>query len=262
MRIPLLRGREFGPEDQGQNSRSIIISRLLARRLYGNENAAGRDFELENKARFTVVGVVDDVLMNSLNQEPTPAMYFPAPAFLWANMTVVMRTQGDPLRAENLLRAKVREIDARQPIYNVRSMEYWIARDGSQARTNALLLTIFALVALMLAAIGVYGVLSYSVTQRTGELGIRIALGARAWDVMWLVLGQGMALAIGGLAAGALAAFALRQSIETILFGVHANDPGTFVTVILALALVSLLACLAPAWRAGRIDPLLALRQE
>jgi putative ABC transport system permease protein len=262
MRIPLLRGRFFGPEDQGEKASSIVISGLLARRLYGDENVVGRDFEREIKEHFTIVGVVGDVRMNSLNQEPSPAMYFPAPRGLWPNMTVVVRTQGDPLHAEALLRSKVRELDARQPIYNVRSMENWIARDGSQARTNALLLTIFALVALALAAVGVYGVLSYSVTQRTSDLGIRIALGARAWDVMRLVLREGMLLALVGLAAGALGALAMRRTIETILFGVHADDPGTFVTVMFTLAIVSLLACTVPAWRAGRIDPLLALRQE
>jgi len=262
MRVPLLRGRFFGPEDQGKDTLSIMISGLLARRLYGDENAVGRAFELESKERFTIVGVVGDVRMNALDQEPTPAMYFPAPPSIWSNMTVVVRTAGDPLRAESLLRSKVRELDARQPIYNVRTMDYWIARDGSQARSNALLLTIFALVALLLAAVGVYGVLSYSVTQRTGELGIRIALGARAWDVMRLVLGQGVALALAGLASGALGALALRRTIETILFDVRGNDAGTFVTVMISLAIVSLLACVPPAWRAGRIDPLLALRQE
>jgi putative ABC transport system permease protein len=189
-------------------------------------------------------------------------MYFPSPRSLWNNLTVVIRTAGEPESATTALRDVVKQIDPLQPIYNVRTMNQWIEQDAAQARSNTTLLSIFGAVSLLLAAIGVYGVLSYSVTQRTSELGIRIALGARTSDVAGLVLRQGMLLSVAGLAAGALGALALQKLLQTILFGVSARDPWTFVVVLLGLAAVSVLACALPAWRAGRIDPLTALRQE
>jgi len=199
---------------------------------------------------------------NSLESDPRPAMYFPSPRSLWSNTTVVIRTAGEPESATTALRDVVKQIDPLQPIYNIRTLDQWIEQDSAQARSNTMLLSIFGAVSLLLAAIGVYGVLSYSVTQRTSELGIRIALGARTSDVAGLVLRQGMLLSMAGLVAGALGALALQKLLQTVLFGVSARDPWTFVVVLLGLGAVSGLACALPAWRASRIDPLIALRQE
>jgi putative ABC transport system permease protein len=262
MGIPLLRGRYFGLEDEAENAVTIILSRSYARRLYGDEDAVGRQFDLDANGLFTVVGVVGDVRLYSLEQEPGPAMYFPAPRSLWSTMTVVIRTAGDPSTAAGILRRVVRQLDPLQPVHNVRTMDQWIGESSVQARANTVLLTIFGAVALLLAAIGVYGVLAYSVTQRAGEIGVRIALGAGAGGIMRLVIGQGMLLAAIGLAAGAAGALALERAVSTILFGISAHDPATFAGVLASLALVSLLACSLPAWRAGRLDPLQALRQE
>ncbi|HEV8146455.1 MAG TPA: ABC transporter permease [Bryobacteraceae bacterium] len=262
MNIPLLRGRQFGPEDQAEKSNSIALSALLAKRAYGTEDVVGRKFELERGQRFTIVAVVADVRNNSLENDPRPAMYFPSPRSLWNNMTVVIRTAGEPESATTTLREVVKQIDPLQPIYNIRTLDQWIEQDSAQARSNTMLLSIFGAVSLLLAAIGVYGVLSYSVTQRTSELGIRIALGARTSDVAGLVLRQGMLLSMAGLVAGALGALALQKLLQTVLFGVSARDPWTFVVVLLGLGAVSGLACALPAWRASRIDPLIALRQE
>ena len=262
MGIPLLHGRFFGPEDEGDKANTIIISGMLAKRLYGDEHAAGKEFELEGNRRFVIAGVVGDVRLYGLEQDPAPAMYILAPRSLWPNMTIVLRTVGDPLKAAEILRAKVQQLDRLQPLFNVRSMDQWIDSSSAEARSNTVLLSIFAMVALALAAVGVYGVLSYSVSQRTAEIGVRIALGAHASDIMRLVLRQGMMLAAIGLCAGALGALALHRALNTMLFGISARDPGTFIAVLTCLAAVSLLACSMPAWKASRVDPLIALRQD
>jgi ABC-type antimicrobial peptide transport system permease subunit len=206
--------------------------------------------------------VVGDVRLYGLEQDPAPAMYILAPRSLWPNMTIVVRTAGDPLKAAEVLRTKVQNMDPRQPLFNVRTMNQWIDSSSAEARTNTVLLSIFAMVALALAAVGVYSVLSYSVSQRTAEIGVRIALGAHASDIMRLVLRQGMTLAAIGLCAGGLGALALHRALDTMLFGISPRDPGTFVAVLISLAAVSLVACSMPAWKASRVDPLVALRQD
>jgi putative ABC transport system permease protein len=189
-------------------------------------------------------------------------MYFPSPPSLWATFTVVIRTTGDPRNAASLLREKVKELDPNQPIFNVRSMEDWLQRDAAEPRAYTLLLSIFAGVALALACIGVYGVLSYSVAQRTAEIGVRVALGARGWHVLRLVLGQGMLLVGAGLALGIGSAFGLIRLIKSMLYGVSSHDPETFLGVTAALFVIALAACLLPALRAMRVDPVIALRAE
>ena len=263
MGIPLLRGRFFGPEDQAEGVPSILLSASYARQLYGDQDAVGRAFRLgDQKTRFQVVGVVGDVRLYSLEQEPSPAMYFAAPVNLWSTMTIVIRTAGNPSGGAPLLRGIVKQMDPLQPIYSARTMDQWIDNSSVQARSNAILVTIFGGVAMLLAAIGVYGVLAYSVTQRTSEIGVRIALGAGEGSIMRLVIGQGMLLAAVGLVSGALGALGLQQAVSKVLFGISPRDPATFAVVLPGLAVVSLLACFVPAWRAGRIDPLRALRQE
>ena len=259
--VPLLRGRQFGKEDANGRP-TVIISGSAARRLFGEQNPVGREIQLSNKVRFVVVGVVGDIRQNELAMEPLPAMYFPSPPSLWATFTVVIRTTGDPLNAASLLREKVKELDPNQPLFNVRSMDEWLQRSAAEPRAYTLLLSIFAGVALALACIGVYGVLSYSVAQRTSEIGVRMALGARGWHVLRLVLGQGMLLVGAGLALGLGSALGLIRLIQSMLYGVSSHDPETFLGVTAALFVIALAACLLPGLRAMRVDPVIALRTE
>jgi ABC-type antimicrobial peptide transport system permease subunit len=177
-------------------------------------------------------------------------------------MTVVVNTSGDELKAAELLRQKVKELDANQPIFNVRSMEQWVTASAAQPRAYTFLLSIFAGLALLLACIGIYGVLSYSVAQRTSEIGLRMALGARQWNVLQLVIGQGMLMVVSGLLLGLGSAFTLARAIRSMLYGVSSHDPQTFVVVSVSLLMIALAACLLPAMRATRVDPVVALRSE
>jgi putative ABC transport system permease protein len=262
MGIPLLHGR-FANSQDAAGQPVVIISAGLARRLWGNQNAAGKEMEIGNgRNRSLVIGVVGDARNNDPAEEPAPAMYFPAPPALWSTMTVVIKTSGDELKAAELLRQKIKELDANQPIFNVRSMEQWVTASAAQPRAYAFLLSIFAGLALLLACIGIYGVLSYSVAQRTSEIGLRMALGARQWNVLQLVIGQGMLMVAGGLLLGLGGALALARLIRSMLYGVSPHDPETFVAVCVSLLLIALAACFLPAMRATRVDPVVALRSE
>ncbi len=209
-----------------------------------------------------MVGVVGDVHLSALNQDPGPAMYFTAWSGPWPSMDVVIRTAGDPLLSLQAVRQRLHELDAELPMANVRSMDQWLSASAAQPRLNAWLVAAFACVALALAAIGVYGVLSYSVTQRTREIGLRMALGAERSSVLRLVVREGMAVAVVGIAAGLVGALAVSRVLGSLLYGVPERDPATFAGVAAALAVVALLACAAPAWRASKVDPMVALRCE
>jgi putative ABC transport system permease protein len=177
-------------------------------------------------------------------------------------MTFVIRTRGDAEAVTPAARNVIRSLDPEQPVADVRPMESLIGTSVARARFNTLLLTIFAVVALLLAGVGIYGVMAYSVAQRTNEIGVRMALGARATDVLRLVVRRGMTLALAGVALGMAASFALTRVMETLLFNVSATDPLTFAGIPLLLAFVALLACLIPARRAAKVDPMVALRCE
>jgi putative ABC transport system permease protein len=262
MGIPLLHGR-FANSLDAAGQPVVIISAGLTRRLWGNQDPVGKEIEIGNrKNRSLVIGVVGDARNNDPAEEPTPAMYFPAPPALWSTMTVVIKTSGDELKAAELLRQKVKELDSNQPIFNVRSMEQWVTASAAQPRAYAFLLSIFAGLALLLACIGIYGVLSYSVAQRTSEIGLRMALGARQWNVLQLVIGQGMLMVAGGLLLGLGGSLGLARLIRSMLYGVSSHDPQTFVGVSVSVLLIALAACFLPAMRATRVDPVVALRSE
>jgi putative ABC transport system permease protein len=208
-----------------------------------------------------VVGVVGDVHNSTLNQE-FPCLYFSAATRLAPLMDIVVRTEGRPQSALSAARSVINRIDPELPLSNVRTVEEYVFNNAAQPRLNAALLGVFAGVALLIAAIGVYGVLAYSVNQRTREIGLRMALGAQQSGVLFWIAGQGMLVALVGIGAGLAGAYALSRLLSTLLFGIQPRDPFTFTVVAALLSAVALVACLAPARRASRVDPIVALREE
>jgi putative ABC transport system permease protein len=261
MRIPLLRGRNFTEQEVRQSAKVVIISDLLARKVFPNEEPIGKRLILViAKQPFEIIGIVGDIRDRALEVNPLPAMYLPSNQTGWMN--VVVRTQGDPASLTGAIRKEVRAIDPDQPIAAMRTMNEWMGTAVAGPRYRTALLALFAFVALVLASTGIYGVMSYSVSQRTHEIGVRMALGARQLDVMKLVVRQGMTLVIVGVGLGLLGAIALTRVMSTLLFGVTAKDPLTFVVVAALLTLVAFVACYLPARRATKVDPLVALRYE
>jgi putative ABC transport system permease protein len=262
MRIPILRGRDFTEQDD-ENSTSIIISDAMARRFWPNEDPIGKRFRPGVfNSWMTVVGVVGDVRDIRPDQEPAPAFYFSAPYLDFRAVTILVRGAGNPESLTASVRAEIAAMDRNLPVYNIRTMSAILSRATDQPRFQATLLGLFALVALILATMGVYGVMSYAVTQRAPEIGVRMALGAQRRDVLKLILGGGMAVALSGVTIGLLASIALTRLLKSLLFGVSATDPLTFGLIALLLILAALLACWIPARRATKVDPIIALRYE
>jgi putative ABC transport system permease protein len=265
MQIPLLRGREFTDQDlPGPATAPVptIVTPETARKFWGDDDPIGRDLILGTGRHFTVVGVVAGVRNAALSRDIAPAMYFPAATRLWPLMDVVVRTGGRPEAALTAVRQRLHALDSELPMSNVRTMTQWISLASAQPRLNALLIAAFAVVALLIATIGIYGVLSYSVSQRTREIGLRLAIGSQPGGVLCLIVRQGMKVALGGIAAGLVAALAVSRLLATLLYGVQGRDPMTFVAVAGTLTAVSLLACYIPARRAARVDPIVALRED
>jgi predicted permease len=262
MEIPLLRGRNFGEQDGGLTPGPTIVSQEAAERLWGGADPLGRILRFGNGKEFVVVGVAAGVRNASLNQSPAPAIYLPAVLRAWPVMDVVVRTSGKPEAAVAGVRQKLRELDPEMPMAVVRTMDQWLDLTAAQPRLNAVLLMIFSAVALLIAAIGIYGVLSYSVTQRTREIGLRMAIGAQPGGVLRWIVREGMVVALAGIAVGLAGAIGVSRLLESLLFGVTARDPATFAGVAVALAVVAGAACYVPARRASRVDPIVALREE
>jgi predicted permease len=265
--VPLHAGRSFDATDRWGSRRVVILNETAARMLWPGEQAVGRKLQLgtaglNGEVDGEVVGVVGDVRYRRLEQAAAPEAYLPALQAGYARTTVFLRTSGDPLAVVPALRSAVRAVDDDLPIYLVRTLEEQIGLALSKARFGSLLLTCFAGVALLLAALGVYGVLSQAVAARRREIGVRIALGAAAGQVERLVLGQGLRLALAGALAGLALALALGGGLRGLLFAVPARDPLTLGVVLLLLLVVAFAACLLPARRAARVDPTLVLRAE
>jgi putative ABC transport system permease protein len=262
MRIPLLRGRDFTDADTATAPQVVIVSRAAARTLWGDDDPIGRTVRrVADGSEFTVVGVVGDVRSTTLNRE-SPALYYSAGARTWPLMDIVIRPSGNAASVVTAVRQTVRGMDPELPLSNVRPMRDWVATSAAQPRFNAVLLGLFAGIALLVAAIGTYGVLAYSVSQRTRELGVRMALGADRAGVLRLIVGEGMVVGIAGIIVGVVAAAALGRAISTLVFGVSAWDPATYVLVTGTLGVVTLAASVVPAMRASRVDPIVALRLE
>ncbi|MDQ3252595.1 MAG: ABC transporter permease [Acidobacteriota bacterium] len=273
----LVNGRFLANSDQESSLKVAVINETLARRQWPNEDPLGKRLRLLDApperatAQFmTVVGVVADAKNRSLSAELRQEVYIPlrqqavslGGARPSVSMVLMARTGGEAAGLTNVVRQEVRELDSNVPITQVRTMEQMIDKAVGPLRFSALLLTLFALVALSLGVIGIYGVMSYTVAQRTREIGIRLALGAQTKDVLRAVIGQGMKLALAGVMVGLATSFALTQLMKNLLFGISAADPLTYGVVAVSLTLVALVACYIPARRATRVDPMVALRYE
>jgi len=266
--IPLLEGRYFTERDVAGAPAVTIINKALARRYWPGESPLGKRIEVaSNKQWLSVVGVVGDVKRQGLEAETepgyfTPHLQPPAGRHLHSGWNLVVRTASDPMSLAAAVQREVWAVDKDQPVTNIQTLEQVISDSIAPLRFRTLLLGLFAVVALVLATVGIYGVMAYAVMQRTHEIGIRMALGAQLRDVLKLVIGQGMRLALIGIALGLLAASALTRLVKSLLFGVSATDPVTFVIVATLLAGMALLACWLPARRATKVDPMIALRCE
>ena len=261
--IPLLKGRALTERDNQNAPQTIMINQALADRIFGDEDPIGkRLLALDGKPQ-EIVGIASNARQWGLDRPADPEIYFPFSQINFTSeSTLVVRTAGAPARLIDAVRSAVREVSSDAPVFRVKTMMDVMANSTAQQRFNMILMTVFAAVALVMAAIGLYGVISYSVTQRTHEIGIRMALGASTGAVVKLVVGQGMLLASAGVLIGLGAAFALTRLLSSLLFGISPTDPITFAVISLILTGVALAACFVPARRATKVDPMIALRYE
>jgi predicted permease len=276
--VPLRRGRLFNDADSSRGAPVVILNEAFAKKYWPKEDPLGLSIsighgmgpEFEDRPRL-IVGIVGNVRENGLDQDLPPVYYVPeeqAPDGMIARSnrmfpsTWIVRTSGSPSALAGSVEREMLRVDPQLPVSEVYSMAQIVSKSTARQNFNMLLLGIFAGVALLLAAAGIYGVMAYSVEQRTHEIGVRMALGANRREVLGLVLKRGMTLALAGLAVGMVAAFGLTRLLKSMLFGIAPHDPGTFVAVPVLLTLVSALACAIPARRAAKVDPMVALRHE
>jgi putative ABC transport system permease protein len=263
---PLIEGRSFNDSESESGPLAAIINQSLARKLFPNESPLGKHLKLINPEQSSdwraIVGVVGDVKYSGLDDTGEAAIYTPfaQTPFLWAY--VMVRTEPDAGNLIASIRSAVSSVDPSISAVNLRPMSSLVSESVAQPRFQMMLLAAFALLALVLAAVGLYGVMSYLVTQRTREIGVRMALGARPSDVLKIVVGQGMTLAAAGCAVGIGGALAVTRLMASLLYGVSPTDAATFAVVSLALLGVALGACFVPALRAAKVDPMVALRHE
>jgi putative ABC transport system permease protein len=268
MGIPVVKGRAFTDEDREGSTPVIIVSSAFANRFFAGQDPLGKRIkqggpEDEDSPWMTIVGIVGDIHHYGLSSDVSSEMYMPLAQRPQAEMTLVVRSaSANPISLLPVIRREVEAIDKDQPVYGVKTMEHLLSDSVASERLSVTLLGLFAALAFLLACVGIYGVISYSVTQRTHEIGVRIALGASTSDILKLVVGQGMKMVVVGLALGLIASFALTRVMASLLFQVSATDPATFILVSLMLAGVAFFASFIPARRATRVDPMIALRYE
>jgi predicted permease len=266
MGTPLLSGRAFADEDSSRSLKVIVVHEALARRLWPGEDPLGKRLKQgwpESQSPWReVVGVVADVKFEGLAEVTPLQVYMPAAQEPTSDYAIVVRSNAPPPALEAPVEAAVRALDADVPVFTVRTMDRVIAASVGRERMSVVVLGVFAFVALTLASIGLYGLVAHGVTERTHEIGVRMALGAHRRHVVSLVIRQGLSMAVAGAAVGVVGALALSRSIRGLLFGVTPTDPSTFMIVIVMLLGVATLACYIPASRATRLDPMRALRSE
>jgi len=261
MGIPVLQGRALSEGDAEGAPPAVLVSRSFVARYMPDENPIGKRLAIDD-VMATIVGIAGDIRQSGLDDEAAPHVYVSSLQFPASRFGLLVRTSVDPISLSGAIRSQVQAVDRGQPVYNIATMEERIAETMSERRLYLWLLGSFASIAMALATIGIYGVISYSVSRRTQEIGIRLALGARTGDMQRMIIKQGMVPTLIGVAIGLAAALALGRIIESMLFETDASDPATFTIVSLTLAGIALLACLIPARRAARIDPMTALRCE
>ena len=263
MRIPLLKGRYFDEHDTKGAPETVIVDETLAERFWPNEDPIGKRLQRGGSASWrTVVGVISDAKQYSSEKEPPIAVYYPSEQSVARNMFLVIRTTRDPAGLTSTITQEIQSLDPEMPVFDVSTMDQRLHDSLARRRFSMFLLGVFAVIASFLAAIGIYGVMAYSVNERTHEIGIRLALGAQPANVLRLVIRQALALTSLGIAIGLTGAFALTRVMSSLLYGVSATDGFTFVITPLVLGMVALLASYIPARRAARVDPMIALRCE
>ena len=263
LQIPLVKGRDFTPQDTKSSQRVVIVSETFVNRYWPNQEALGKQLNSDlTHEWFTVIGVARDSKVNGLNEKPTPFLYLPQYQVYRATMIVLARTNGDPLAAGKTVEKTIHELNADLVVFDITSLELREQIASFGQRVAGTFVGAFGLLALVLAAVGIYGVTSYTTRQRTHEIGIRMTLGASKRDVLRLVLGHGLRLTLIGVALGLAASFALTRFLTSLLLGVTSTDALTFSSVALLLCAVALFACFIPARRAMRVDPMVALRYE
>ncbi|HEY6189282.1 MAG TPA: ABC transporter permease [Pyrinomonadaceae bacterium] len=268
MGIPFVQGRDFNARDTKDSPDAVIINKVMAERFWPGEDPLGKRIQLsaETTRWREVVGVVGNEKLSGLDSEIGPAIYVPLTQNSFPNamrsIFIVARTEGEPMSLVSGIQKELRSIDAEQALFQIRTLDEVISNSLAQRRFNSLLMVIFAALAGLLAAVGIYGLIAYSVTQRTHEIGVRLALGAQPFDVLKMVLGQGVRLSLVGIALGLVASFALTRLLSSLLYGVSATDPITFLGIPLLLTAVALLASYLPARRATKVDPMIALRYD
>jgi len=267
MGIPLLKGRVFTEQDRAESTGVVVVREITARRLWPGEDPIGKrisGWSTDPQRKWVqIIGVVKDVRQFGLAADPKLQIYLPyEQARFFEPRALIVRTDVDPMSLATMVRRTVWEIDKDQPVSDISSMEEIVSQSVARQRFSTLLLGVFASLALLLAAVGIYGVMSYSVAQRTHEIGIRIALGAQRSDVLKMTVGEGLRLVSTGLVIGLAGALILTRLMSSLLFGVSANDPTTFITISVILVSVAVLASYVPALRATRVDPMFALRYQ
>jgi putative ABC transport system permease protein len=265
--IPFVSGRDFSERDEEKSAPVIVINETLAAHYFPNQNPIGKHIRPGISAKGDppwreIVGVVGSVRHGGPGKEPRPEFFLPHTQMPSLTLTTVVRVTGDPLAIVGAVRNEVRALDSELPLDSVKTLDQYLTESVAQPRFNTLLLALFAGVAMILTAIGLYGVMAYSVSARTREIGVRVALGARRHDVLRLVISLGMKLTLIGVAIGLVAALALTRLMAGLLFGVTPTDPATFALIALLLVSVATLACYIPARRATNVDPMIALRRE